>query len=73
MDDEHYLIVVNFRDGASQARVKMPWDELRGKMWRLVDELAGETYDRNGDDMRDNGLHVDLGPWKYHFFRFKRL
>jgi hypothetical protein len=72
-DDERCLIVVNFRDGASQARVQVPWDELRGKMWRLVDILSGETYDRNGDDMRNNGLHVDLGPWKYHFFRLKNL
>jgi hypothetical protein len=72
-DDERFLIVVNFQDGASQARVQVPWDELRGKMWRLVDILSGETYDRNGDDMRNNGLHVDLGPWKYHLFRLKNL
>jgi hypothetical protein len=72
-DDERCLIVVNFRDGTSQARVKVPWDELRGKMWRLIDVLSNETYDRGGDDMRDNGLHVDLGPWKYHFFRLKPL
>jgi hypothetical protein len=64
---------VNFREGTSQARVQVPWDELRGKMWRLVDALSGETYDRSGDDMRDNGLHVDLGPWKYHLFRLKPL
>jgi hypothetical protein len=72
-DDEHFLIVVNFWEGTSQARVRVPWDELRGKMWRLVDVLSGETYDRSGDDMRDNGLHVDLGPWKYHFFCLKPL
>jgi hypothetical protein len=72
-DDERFLIVVNFREGTSQARVQVPWDELRGKMWRLVDALSGETYDRSGDDMRDNGLHVDLGPWKYHLFRLKPL
>ena len=72
-DNEHCLIVINFRDGTSQARVQVPWDELRGKMWRLSDVLSGETYDRGGDDMRDNGLHVDLGPWKYHFFSLKPL
>jgi len=72
-DDERYFIVVNFRDGTSQARVQVPWDELRGRMWHLVDVLSGDTYDRNGDDLRDNGLHVDLGPWQYHFFRLKHL
>jgi len=72
-DDERYLIVVNFRDGDSQARIQAPWDDLGGKMWRLSDVLSGDTYDRNGEDMRDNGLHVDLGPWKYHFFRLKNI
>jgi hypothetical protein len=72
-DHESFLIIVNFRDTASQARVKVPQDELRGKIWHLVDILSGDMYDRNGDDMRDNGLHVDLGPWKYHFFQLEHL
>ncbi len=72
-DDESRLIVVNFSDRTSQAHVQVPWDELTGELWRLVDVLSGETYDRSGDDMRDNGLYVDLGPWKYHFFRLTPL
>jgi hypothetical protein len=72
-DKERCLIVVNFRDVASQARVQVPWDELRKKIWRLTDVMSGETYDRSGDDMRDNGLYVDLAPWKYHFFLLKPL
>jgi hypothetical protein len=70
-DTERFLIIVNFGDSAAQALVRVSWDELRGNMWRLTDVLSGETYDRRGDDIRDNGLYVDLGPWKYHFFRLK--
>jgi len=44
-------------------------DELRGKTWSLNDLLAGETYDRNGDEMRDTGLYVDLKPWQCHFYK----
>lgn len=66
--DEHYLIVINFQQEATQARVHVPWDELRGKACRLTDVLSGETYDRNGSEMRDAGLYVDLGPWKYNLF-----
>jgi len=47
----------------------VPWDELRGKSWRLHDALSGEAYDRSGDEMRDAGLYVDLGPWQCHLFR----
>jgi hypothetical protein len=67
-DDDRFLIVINFRDEASQARIQVPWDELRGKQWHLGDVLSGETYDRSGDEMRDAGLYVDLAPWGCHVF-----
>jgi hypothetical protein len=72
-DNERYLIVINFRQEAAQARIHVPWDELRGKQWRLHDTLTGDIYDRSGDDMRDGGLYVDLGPWEYHVFQMKAL
>jgi hypothetical protein len=66
--NERALVVVNFRDAASQARVRVPWDELRGREWRLDDMLSGAVYQRSGDEMRDAGLYVDLGPWQCHLF-----
>jgi hypothetical protein len=68
-EDERYLIVINFREATSQARVHVPWDELAGREWRLKDVLSGEAYDRNGSEMRDAGLYVDLGPWKCYLFQ----
>ena len=72
-DEERCLIVVNFSEGTVQARLHVPWDALRGKTWRLSDVLSGDTYDRSGDEMRDSGLYVDLGPWKFHFLRLNAL
>jgi glycosidase len=72
-DSERYLIVVNFSDVTSQALIRVPWDEMREKMWRLDDRLSGETFDRSGNDMRDAGLYVDLGPWEYHVFHLNPL
>ena len=71
--EEHYVIVVNFSARPSQALVRVPWDELRGRTWLLNDVLSGESYDRSGDEMRDAGLYVDLGPWRWHFFRLNPL
>jgi len=71
--DERYLVVINFREEASQARVHVPWDELRGKPWRLNDLLSGESYDRGGNDMRDAGLYVELRPWQCHLFQVSAL
>ena len=70
-EDERFLIVVHFSGGSSQARVHLPWDELRGKTWRLTDVLTGAAYDRSGDDLRDSGLYVDLGPWQCHLFQMR--
>ncbi len=72
-DDERHLIVINFRQDAAQARVYVPWDELRGRTWRLNDVLSGDIYDRSGDEIRDAGLYVDLEPWRCHLFRVQAV
>jgi hypothetical protein len=66
--EERCLVVVNFSGQTSQALVHVPWDELRGRTWRLADALSGEVYDRSGSEMRDSGLYVDLPPWGYNVF-----
>jgi hypothetical protein len=71
--EERCLIVVNFSGATAQALVRLPWDELRGQTWRLTDALSGEVYERNGDEMRDSGLYVGLGPWGFHFFSVSLL
>jgi hypothetical protein len=65
-DGERFLVVMNFGSGRAQARVRVPWDDLRGKTWRLADSLSDATYDRDGDEMRNEGLYVDLEPWQCH-------
>lgn len=72
-ENERFLIIVNFSAGAAQGLVKVPRDELRGKTWRLNDVLSGESYDRSGDEMRDTGLYVDLGPWQFNLFQVRAL
>jgi hypothetical protein len=61
------LVVVNLGDAPASGHVSLPWDDLRGRTWRLGDAASGETYDRAGDDLRD-GLYVALGPWGWHLF-----
>jgi glycosidase len=67
-DGERFLVVVNFSSERSQARVQVPWEDLRGGRWRLKDVLADEFFDRSGDEMRNEGVFVDLGPWGCHVF-----
>ncbi len=68
-DDDRRLVIVNLSDSAAQARVKVPWDELRGSSWRLTDTLSDLTYDRDGNELADSGLYVELEPWSYCAFQ----
>ena len=70
-DDDRRLVVVNLSDKAAQARVKVPWEDLRGSSWRLIDALSDLTYDRDGNEMADSGLYVELEPWSYYAFQFR--
>jgi hypothetical protein len=65
--EERHLIIVNLSDFRSQARVRLSWDDLAGRSWQLTDALSGAAYDRDGDEMRDPGLYVELEAWGYHF------
>jgi hypothetical protein len=72
-DDERVLVILNFRQDSAQARVHLPWNDLREKTWRLNDLLSGESYDRGGAELRDAGLYVDLKPWQCHLFQVRAL
>jgi hypothetical protein len=72
-DDDRYLIVVNLSQSAVQARVLLPWDDLREQTWRLTDALSGVSYDRAGNEMWAPGLYVELGPWNFYFFQCRRV
>lgn len=71
--EERFLIILNFSSYLTQALVKVPWEELRGREWKLNDVMSVEFYERKGDEMYDPGLYVNLGPWKYHFFQVQEL
>jgi len=70
-DGARALVLVNFSDVTSQALLRVPWDELRNKMWRLDDRLSGESFERSGNDMRDAGLYVELAPWECQLFQVR--
>jgi hypothetical protein len=68
--DRHHLVVVNLSERRSQGRIRMPGLSLSGRSWQLVDLLSGDVFERDGNEMTDPGLYVDLKPWGYHFLEF---
>jgi hypothetical protein len=65
-DVPHHVTVLNYAPHASQARVVLPWDGLRGRRWRLLDLIDGHVYERSGDELAGDGLYVDLPAWGTH-------
>jgi len=67
--DARFLIAVNLSDGWVHARVRVPWSGLRGRKWRLSETMSDTVYEVGGDEIENEGVYVELGPWNYHFFR----
>jgi hypothetical protein len=66
--EERRLIVINLSRQRSQGLIRLPWDDLEGRCWRLNDLLSGEIFERDGHGMLDPGLYVDLEGCAFHFF-----
>lgn len=69
--DARALVVVNYSEHRAQAMVHMTWSDLRERVWRLSDSLNGDVFIRDGNQMADTGLFVDLDAWRFHFLRFE--
>jgi Alpha amylase, catalytic domain len=69
-DDDRRVIAVNLSNSAVQARVQLPWEEVRGETWHLIDALSDTSYDRDANEMAASGLYVELLPWSYCFFQY---
>jgi glycosidase len=60
------LTVINFSDVPAQGRVHLPWHDQAGADRVLADQVSGERYIRNGDELATEGLYVRLGAWQFH-------
>ena len=61
---------VRLRGAPVTGQVRVPFDDLHGHTWRLVDPTHDVVYDRNGHDLVD-GMFVRLGGWDWHLLRIE--
>lgn len=66
----HLLTAVNFAPERGHCYVDLSRLEIADGPLALVDQLTGETYHREGRDLRTRGLFVELPAWGAHVFRF---
>jgi hypothetical protein len=67
-DGQRLLVAVNYAANQSQCYVRLPFANLAGKRWRLCDLLSDAVYDREGNDLLNRGLYLDMPAWSYHLF-----
>jgi hypothetical protein len=64
--DSRHIVVINLSGQPAQGRIALDWSQLPGRSWRLTDILTKTTFDRDGTELANPGLFVDLPPWQCH-------
>lgn len=70
---ERLIVAVNYSEHQSQCRVRLPFADVAGHVWRLQDQLGTDVYDRDGDELHSRGLFLDLKPWEACVYALNRL
>jgi hypothetical protein len=65
------LIVVNYASHQSQCYVHLTFPEIQNRTVQLNDLLGSATYTREGNDLLERGLYLDMEPWSYHVFNME--
>jgi hypothetical protein len=65
--------IVNYAPNRSQCYVRLPFDELQGRVVRAQDLMTSVAYERDGDELFHRGLYLDMPEWGYHVFKLETL
>lgn len=69
---ERLLVAVNYAPNQSQCYVRLPFSDLGNSPWQLKDLLGDARYERDGSELQDRGLYLDVAGWQYHVFELTR-
>ena len=65
---ERILIAVNYAPHPGQCYLNLPFPEVKDRSIRFKDSLGSACYAREGNELLERGLYLDLQPWSYHLF-----
>ncbi len=68
---EFDLVVVNLASHRSQCSVSLTAAEVAKRNWLLRDVIGFEEYKRNGGELQNSGLYLDLPAFGAQVFHFK--
>jgi glycosidase len=67
---EHRLIVANLSSDPASCRLWLPLPEMAGATYQFEDLLSPVRYRKDGEDLLDRGLCLDLPGYGCHLFAF---
>ena len=70
-DENRHLVVVNRSGQPAQGQIRLPWENLPGRNWSFRDLLQETAFGRDGGELADPGLFVDLKPWQFHLLALR--
>ena len=68
---ELILVVVNYAAHPSQCYLNIPFADIKDCSVTLNDKLSTASYSRDGNELLEKGLYLDVPPWAYHVFEIK--
>jgi hypothetical protein len=66
--NERMLVAVNYAPHPSQCFLKLSFPEFKNQSVSLMDLVTSSRYNREGNELLERGLFVDLQPWSFHIF-----
>jgi hypothetical protein len=65
---ERMLIAVNYSPYPGQCYLRLHFPEINNCSVRLRDALGPAVYIRDGNELLEHGLYLDMQPWACHVF-----
>jgi Alpha amylase, catalytic domain len=72
-DERRLLCVVNYGGFQGQCYVTLDVPDLAGRTFTLVDLVGSTQYQRQGDELANKGLYLDMPAWGHHLFELRPL
>jgi len=73
IDDQRLLITVNYSSFSSKAHIIIEDINYELFNWRFTELLTENEYNYKGEDLRENGLYIELEGWNSHIFRVEKV
>lgn len=67
------LVIANHGSTRGQCYVQLPFAGLGDRKFLLLDQLSPARYERDGAELANGGLYLDLPEWGYHVFEMMPL